>query len=484
MSLTFPRPEQRVDAALAFNAGVVAMRQGDDATAVAHWQRARDLDPTLVPALHNLVVYHEERDQFDEVARLYAQLLAINPWDTRALIRQATAQRRLGQMGEAIANYERALRLYPWVRCWYHELAQLCEQAGRPHDAAAWQQQADLLDTDALEMACEDGWRHLRRGNHALAIACMEAVLEESPGNLDASLGMARALSETGQHPQGLEVLQALLNREDIPHALVRFHRARLLWQAGRGEEACTDLQIAAEEAPDFGRAELLLQLLTPLVATGADATGPLSQPGDPAGVSRTGQSTSAAPAARRAAPWEDAVMASLVSHATQTGPGGISPRFALIIEPNAALAPLALRLVDMLHALQLPLAQGRVSPVLMLESESRPGEGTAGVVRSGWLGSQDFPDVRLIAWNNVSSGVPLDQLFHAAASQSPEGYSAVLILSTGRARGDQAALQRVLRALPCHHILSVVPHTHSSDVAARLMAVAERWTQYEADPT
>jgi tetratricopeptide (TPR) repeat protein len=479
MTLLFPTPENRVDATLAFNAGVQAMQQGDDATAVAHWQRATELDATLVPAIHNLIVYHEDREQFEKVAELYAMQIALNPFDTRALIRQAASLRRLRRYGAAVSNYEKAIGFYPWFRFWYEELAQILDEAGQPEIASEWRARSEAIDSDEAEMACEDGTRQLRKGNHPLARACFEAVLEEFPNNLDVRLKLAQTLHEMGDTDAALKEFDNAMRIAGTAAAVVHFHRARVFLEVGRHQDAANDLQTALELEPGFGRANYLLQQIDLSLADHETIPPNAALNSSPR---RTQNGNTSPTAARNLSPWEEPLMNQLRELTAKNKSAGSASRFALIVEPHASLAPAAMRLADMLHALELPSDGGRILPVMVVETEARTGEGMIGVNRVGWLGSDSVPDMRVVSWNPVTDGLPVDQSVLAAVNAVPEGFTALILVTTGRARGDQAALSRLVRGTTSLAWLVLSPAGNPGDVAARLKPIAPGFRDYVID--
>jgi tetratricopeptide (TPR) repeat protein len=468
MTLLFPTPESRVDATLAFNAGVQAMQQGDDATAVAHWQRATELDATLVPAIHNLIVYHEDREQYEKVADLYDMQIVLNPFDTRALIRQASSLRRLRRYSAAVANYEKAIRIYPWFRFWYEELAQILDEAGQPQLASEWRERAETIDSDEAEMACEDGTLHLRTGNYPLARACFEAVLEEFPDNLDARLKLAQTLHEAGDTDAALAEFDNAMRVAGTSAAVVHFQRARVLLEVGRNHDAVSDLQTALHLEPEFGRAQYVLMHLE-AEPVDHDTIPPSSTP----------ISSTSPPVGRQSAAWETALLQQLQELTALNAAAGSVARFALIIEPHAALAPAAMRLTELLHSLHLTSDGGKILPVMVIETEVRAGEGMIGVNRFGWLGSDSFPDMRVISWNPSTDGLPVDQSVMAAVNAAPEGFTALILLTSGRARGDQATLARLVRSTTSLAWIVLSPAGNPGDVAARLQPVAPVYRDY-----
>jgi tetratricopeptide (TPR) repeat protein len=476
MTLPFPTPEDRITATLAFNEGVEAMRQGDDATAIAHWQRAAGIDESMAPALHNLVVYHEEQKQFDKVAALYDKLLRIDPFHPRSLVRQAAAYRRTQRIEQAIANYERAIRVHPWYRHWYEELADLYDTRGQRGIATTLRQRASKLDHDEAEMACDDGVRCIKKGNLPLAAACFEAVLDELPGHLEARIHLSECLFETGSPDEALHHLAIALEQAPETPAIVRYHRARFYYHLQRYDEARTELRIALELEPSYGRAEYLLALveLSSLPPDKPEVSSP------PAAAAKRGTSdhTSASPVAVNGGDsWEDIATTLLQDAIARAHTQGENPRFALLIEPNVALAPIAMRLLELVKRLKIVGDSAGIEPVYVVESETRPGEGVAGVIREGWLGSDLIPDLRGLSWSNVTSGLPLDHMFNSAIGASSRGFDLMLVLSTGRARGDQSSLARITRSARVGHIAHVAPSGYPSDVTARLMTITPAFT-------
>ena len=109
-----------------------AGRRGDDAVLQARYReslaahQAGRLDvaeggyrailkrmPKSFHALHMLGVLHGQRDDWAEAERLIAHAVAIDPSVAAAHANLGNARRLLGRDDEALASYERALRLQP-----------------------------------------------------------------------------------------------------------------------------------------------------------------------------------------------------------------------------------------------------------------------------------------------------------------------------------------------------------------------------------
>jgi hypothetical protein len=67
--------------------------------------------------------------------------------------------------------------------------------------------------------------------------------------------------------------------------------------------------------------------------------------------------------------------------------------------------------------------------------------------------------------------------MFNSAIGASSRGFDLMLVLSTGRARGDQSSLARITRSARVGHIAHVAPSGYPSDVTARLMTITPAFT-------
>lgn len=502
---------QRGAAIEAFNVGVRAMLAGETEQAVSSWEQCVHLDRTIAPALHNLIVYLETRGDWARVASLYADLLALDPYDTRSRVRRASALRRLGRLTDAVEEYERAIAVYPYCRHWYIELAMLLEAAQKPQDAQTWRNRAAALGTDEAEMALEDGAR-LQRENESLAIACFEAVLEEFPANIDARLRLARLLARTGENDRALAHYDQALELTDSAPALVLYHRARLLAQLGRNDESMRDATLALEHDPAFGRAQELLWALR-----GASAPAPAASSSTAAAVldgattgiaalSNADVRTAGRPQAQTSrnaslvghsrpgmesgslsaigdmrAPWEDAVLALLRHWATTPGPRGRPPRVALLLERNRLYAPAAARLLRLLNDPMLPPLPDGSQPVFVVEG---PGaQATNPVHAAGWLGSAGYEEPRYTAWDVPIAPIALDAMLGTLLDAGgQDGFNLVLLLGSGQAQTRGAELARTVQAIPSFQYALLTGATGATEVARLLQPVAPAWLDVAVD--
>lgn len=484
----------QASALTAFNEGVRLMQQGDADAAIAKWEEACQLDPALVPAWHNRVVFHAERGDDVKVVEMYQALVGLNPYDTRSIVRLAGALRRIGRLDEAASWYQRAVKLYPYYRLWYYEAAETLEEAGRLGEAEQWRENATALDADEAEMAFEDGAMHLRQRNYPLAIACLQAVLEDLPGNLDARMHLARAYAGQGNADLALEAFGNALEHAGLAGPLVHYQRARLLVALGRHGEAQTDVEFALDQDPEFGLARALARRLSLVL----DDVNSLSDTGFTTNRStevREGEAQNTAAPGAGIVPvidapdpswaWTEQLRQLVRQAALLPGPTGKAPRLAVIIERTAVVRPLVPVVMEMLETPELSRLPGGIQPVFVVEGEHAAGAGFDGIARAGWLGTERYPHVDTSRWDESAEGLPIDRLLAAVSREGgADGFNLVLILGSGRVRPDQTATIGHLRQLRTYQVALVHPADPVGDLSLRLNGTAPNWVEVGAART
>lgn len=471
-------PANLADAIRAFNEGVQAMQEGDSDRAAARWQAAADRDPGMLPALHNLVVHHEQRGLTEEVIATYDRMLAFDPFHTEALIRQASAYRRAGQIAPAIANYERAISVYPYFRHWYEELATLHDQAGDNTSSAGWREKARGLDTDEAEMAFEDGVRQQRGENFELAVAIFEAVLEDQPGNLDARVRLAECLHALDRTNDAVQELTKPFELNAGAQAAALLHRARFLLRDGNTDAAAADLEAALQLAPSFGRAQRLLRSIRAAAEVPPQPSeAPLSRPA-PA-QSSVGPQLRMPP---EDTPWLERVRF-MIHQATElksrTGKPG---RIAVLFESAVEVHPLAVSIMQLIARPELQLVGNGASRVFCIEGESAPEATEHGTLAEGWYGASYFTP-EYDAWISNSPGMPIDRMLESAQlAVGSDGFNLLLIVGTGKVREDQTATERYLRAVPTYQTAVITIPGGDTGLTARVASHVPNFIEVVGD--
>lgn len=470
-------PADIADAIRAYNEGVRAMQAGDSDAAAAAWTRAVELDPGMTPALRNLVVFYEERDRLAEVVQAYDAILAFDPFDTEALIRQASAYRRTGNSSAAIANYEKAIAIYPYFRFWYAELATIYDQIGETDTGELWRERAMQLDSDEAEMAFEDGVRQQRAGNTDLAVAIFEAVIEDQPANLEARVRLASLLASTGRGEEAREQLDMAFEMTDAAPALVLYHRARLRSAAGDLDGAADDLRAAIDDEPTFGRARRLLERIEGTKGEGppgksADIPPVADTVGVASGEGSISQLEALAPRLDAPNPDDDwleqlrFVVAQAADLESRTGRPG---RVAILLDADVRLVPASNAVLHLVTDPELGLVTDDDSRVYVIEGEAHTGASRHGVIDEGWLG-KDYHGPHHDQWSAECEGLVLDRMLEAAQlAVGSDGFNLVLIVAGGRIRADQTHTLSFARHVPTYQYAVVTTPSHDTDLHDRL---------------
>jgi tetratricopeptide (TPR) repeat protein len=145
-------------APLSSNRAAIDSEDGELRQAARLFQRALELDPTLVEASVRLAHVFIEQERFQEASeRLQLALPSVTAPMLRydALVLLGRAQENLARRAEARASYQAALELFPTAQTPHLSLAQLSWNAGARSDAL---QQLTILSAPLVESRRADPW--------------------------------------------------------------------------------------------------------------------------------------------------------------------------------------------------------------------------------------------------------------------------------------------------------------------------------------
>jgi Flp pilus assembly protein TadD len=164
-------------------------------------------------------------------------LLARNPRDANALIRQGEALVQLGRDNEAVDSFNRAIVIAPGASPAHLGLARLLLMRG---DAAkAETELTKVLDKDPRDVAAlvNIGIARDLLGHHDEAQKSYQRALELSPGLVAARIDMGLSQALAGRGDQAAETLRPIAEQPNAPRA-VRHDLAVALAVAGKTAEA------------------------------------------------------------------------------------------------------------------------------------------------------------------------------------------------------------------------------------------------------
>lgn len=142
--------------------GVWLASEGQDVSAVAHFEEALRLRPRFAIAQYNLANALGRLGRLDDAIVHYTAAIEADPGDSDAHNNLGIALRRLGRLDEAAAHYREAIRIAPGNAQAHNNLAELLARQGKTADA-------ELHYREALRI--DPGYEKAREGLARLALA-------------------------------------------------------------------------------------------------------------------------------------------------------------------------------------------------------------------------------------------------------------------------------------------------------------------------
>jgi Tfp pilus assembly protein PilF len=210
-----PPPSTSNQAIAAFNAGVLALRGKDHATAAARFEEALSYDPYLGRAWAALSQIHLEQKRYREAAEAADKAVALGARDEAVLRTRWEAYRGLGDEAKAVQaqqDLENSGRLSEEAKRIHNEGVALAKAGD---DAGAYEKfkEAVALSPDLEPALLALATTGLKVGKAAEAAAAAETVLKSDPRNEQANrvrYNAALMLGDTAMAASSLEALAAV----------------------------------------------------------------------------------------------------------------------------------------------------------------------------------------------------------------------------------------------------------------------------------
>ncbi|HTU00444.1 MAG TPA: tetratricopeptide repeat protein, partial [Candidatus Sulfotelmatobacter sp.] len=179
---------------------------------------------------------------FHDNQALYLTTLARNPGSWMAHNNLGLAWSKMpGRLGDAVAQYEEALRLKPDIAETHTNLGNAwSEMPGRLGDAIAQYEEALRLQPHYADAHFYLANALVRTGRIPEAIRHYEEALRVEPDLAEASNNLGMILCRIGRTREGIERIEAAI-RADPDFAQAHFARGAALLQAGRRDEAVAE---------------------------------------------------------------------------------------------------------------------------------------------------------------------------------------------------------------------------------------------------
>jgi serine/threonine-protein kinase len=236
--------------------------------------RMEEIAPTNAHLLMDKAKLEQREGNTEAATALLGELVAIRPsW--RSYLYLASSELDTGGIESARSHLEEGLRLAPGNRHLKSRLALLELLNGDPGRAAILY--AELADVfPETQFFGNMGTAYSLAGEYQLAADAFRQVLEASPGQTQALLGVAEALEMSGELDEAQvwyqRTLQAVNRIEDKSSVEVLYTKAQCYAHLGRPMEASRAMQDALQAAPDASWSYFTAALVNAVIGQTASA--------------------------------------------------------------------------------------------------------------------------------------------------------------------------------------------------------------------
>ena len=222
------------------------------------WIGRRSLPVFLVLALAlGFLTYRRNEDYRSNLA-LWSDAAQKLPGNVRAYANVGYALFKMGRVPEAIAEYDRALRIDPDSVDAHNNLAIALVESGKVGDGVQHFQKAVQIKPRWASTHYNLGTALARAGKFEDAVAQFQEALRIQPGYPSVHYNLAEVLLTLGRTPEAVDHYEQAL-RYAPEYAEAHYHLANTLARSGRLEDAITHYQEVLRLKPDDAEAHLNL---------------------------------------------------------------------------------------------------------------------------------------------------------------------------------------------------------------------------------
>jgi protein O-mannosyl-transferase len=231
-----------------FNYAATCEERGDDAAAIAAYEKALGVWPGFADAHYNLAGVLSRRKSWQEAVDHYTEAVRLQPGRVEYLVNLAHALEALDRHAEARDLLKRAIDLDRRSVVAYTDLGAVELATGNVQEALAAYREAVRLEPSSVDALRNLGVAQ-REAHDPGAAATLRGALRLRPGDPDILDALGVTLLDTGDSAGAADTLQqGVTARPD--HPVYRYHLARALEQSGRLQEAEAQYRQAIRLAP------------------------------------------------------------------------------------------------------------------------------------------------------------------------------------------------------------------------------------------
>ncbi len=245
MDMAAPESEFSVSPDALVDQGLVRQQRGRLAEAELHYNRALELEPGHVEALHLLGLVRHQTGRYPEAVELIQKAIALKSCPCPVLLTNVgAAMQESKRWDEAEESYRQAIQV-------------------KPDYLPAHENLCRLLPIRGEMLAAADAWMNL--GNHLLdlgkpqeAYVRYRLAFQFKPDDAALLHGLATTLASQGHLEESLSMYRAALAK-DLKSALCWTNLGWVLSQLGRLDEAVGNFRQAILLAPEYAEAHMCL---------------------------------------------------------------------------------------------------------------------------------------------------------------------------------------------------------------------------------
>lgn len=201
------------------------------------WAATIATNPQSWMAYNNIAINLLQKGKTEEAIAHYNKALELDPNYGEGHYNLANALLRVGRTEEAIAHYQKALEIYPKNISARYNLASVLVQGGRMEEGIAQYRKAIELNPRNAGAHNNLGVTLLRLGRVDEAVAQFREALAHEPNNAQANYNLANTLVQAGRLDEAVRHYQRAL-QSDPRNTAARDRLDTVLRQLGRAEEA------------------------------------------------------------------------------------------------------------------------------------------------------------------------------------------------------------------------------------------------------
>jgi tetratricopeptide (TPR) repeat protein len=227
--------------------------------AIASYQQALELDPSLMNVYVTIAGAYEQMGRFEDAVATFDDAAAANPKSAQPYLGLAELYQRNNNPEAAVAAYRQAIALAPNNVDYRIALANLLESLGQPNEALLEVQEAARLKPEdpALRQSLALMYHRFQMYSEALAEARAAAQLAPDDATTQLLIGdSSRMLNDLEGAAAAYE--QALAIAPDLANAWnVHLNLALIYQQSGQLDLALTHATAALQAAPEDQRSQI-----------------------------------------------------------------------------------------------------------------------------------------------------------------------------------------------------------------------------------